>query len=172
MNMQESDKDILFKTLLKKISWILETPYSKEERMQAVCELLRSAVTNYDWVGFYLVNPKADRELVLGPFSGAETEHVRIKFGQGICGQAADSLKTFIIDDVSKEGNYLSCSLHVKSEIVLPIFAHDRFIGELDIDSHTTAAFSGKDEAFLNSICKLVGFLYEAAENEARGNNR
>lgn len=157
--MREADKSILFGTLLRKIEWILDTPYSREERMRAVCELLRSAVSTYNWVGFYLVDPQKKDELNLGPYAGDETEHTRIKFGQGICGQAAETLDTFIVDDVSRAENYLACSINVKSEIVLPIFIDDNFIGELDIDSHTTAAFSEQDEEFLKSVCIQISDL-------------
>ncbi len=156
---QESDKTVLFGTLLRKIRWILDTPYSREERMKAVCELLRSAVSTYNWVGFYLVDPETKNELYLGPYAGDETEHTRIKFGQGICGQAAETLDTFVVDDVTQAENYLSCSINVKSEIVLPIFIDNRFVGELDIDSHTTAAFTVQDKDFLESVCIQVSDL-------------
>jgi len=98
--------------------------------------LLVENVPHYDWVGFYLVD-KAKKELVLGPFVGEPTEHVRIPFGRGICGQAAERRTTFVVQDVSKEGNYLACSPKVKSEIVIPLFKGGEIIGELDIDSHT-----------------------------------
>jgi len=153
---QETDKIIVFGTLLKKITWILDTPYSHEERLRAVCELLRSAVSTYEWVGFYLVDPEKKDELYLGPYAGAETEHTRIKFGQGICGQAAETLDVYVVDDVSKADNYLACSIHVKSEIVLPIFVDGDLFGELDIDSHTTAAFTEQDREFLKKICEMV----------------
>ena len=167
--MREEDKEILFGTLLKKIFWILDTPYAREERMQAVCEILKSAVGTYNWIGFYMVDPQSDKELVLGPFAGVETEHARIKFGQGICGQTAETLKTFIVNDISKESNYLSCSLYVKSEIVLPIFLRGSFIGELDIDSHTTAAFTQKDEEFLKVVCEMISNLYVNEQDHMKG---
>lgn len=165
MTMREEDKSILYGTLLKKIEWILDTPYSRAERMQAVCELLRSAVMSYDWVGFYLVDPKTRNDLILGPYAGEPTDHTRIKFGQGICGQAAEKLDTFVIDDVNAEDNYLSCSIHVRSEIVLPIMVENILIGELDIDSHTVTAFTSKDEAFLKEVCLKVSDLFRHDKN-------
>ena len=120
---------------------------------------VESEVTHYDWVGFYLVDPARERELVLGPFVGAPTEHTRIAFGQGICGQAADTEMTFVIQDVSQEMNYLSCSPHVKSEIVVPIFKDGAVVGEIDIDSLALAPFSEVDNAFLEQVAALVAPL-------------
>ncbi len=156
----ESNKQVLYPTLLKKIRWIIETRHPRDEKLKAICELLKSAVSTYDWVGFYLVDPKKDRELVLGPYAGEPTVHTRIKFGQGICGQAAESLRTVVIDDVTAESNYLSCSIHVKSEIVVPIFKRGRLVGELDLDSHQTAAFSSEDKQFLQQVADKTSSLF------------
>ena len=142
--------------LAKKAGQILKFAKEPSSAMNEICRLLKRAVTHYDWVGFYLVDPAKPEELILGPFDGAPTEHTRIKFGQGICGQAAATGKTYVVDDVTQESNYLSCSLHVKSEIVLPIFKGGRLVGELDIDSHTPAAFDQSDEIFLKGICDVV----------------
>ena len=124
--------------------------------MQAICDLLHREVPHYDWVGFYLTDPAEERMLVLGPYTGAPTDHVRIPFGRGICGQAADSLRTFVVQDVNGENNYLSCSPFVKSEIVLPVLAQGVLLGELDIDSHTVAPFTPEDELFLGKVCDFA----------------
>lgn len=142
--------------LVKKSTEILKFAQDLPSGLKEVCTLLKRAVPHYDWVGFYLVDPDKTDELILGPFAGAPTEHTRIKFGRGICGQAALTGRTFIVDDVTRESNYLSCSLHVKSEIVLPIFKDGTLAGELDIDSHTSTAFDHSDEIFLNQICLVV----------------
>ena len=120
-------------------------------------------------MGFYLTDPNAERELVLSPFAGAPTEHVRIPFGHGICGQAAERKQTFIVPDVAAETNYLSCSPMVKSEIVLPILKQGEILGELDIDSHTIDAFSEEDRTFLLKVCYAVSRLLQRAQ-EARKN--
>lgn len=121
----------------------------------ALCELMKEAVPHYDWFGFYLAVPER-KELVLGPFAGEPTDHKRIDYGRGICGQAAESLATFTVDDVTKESNYLACSLKVNSEIVVPVFDKDAFVGEIDIDSHTAGAFTADDRAFLEKLAALV----------------
>ncbi len=115
--------------LLKEAERILTSDMPVEERLQALCKFLRENVEHYDWVGFYFVDPEKKDELVLGPYSGAPTEHVRIRFGQGICGQAAETRNVFVVQDVSKEDNYLSCSPDVRSEIVVPIFKDGEIVG-------------------------------------------
>lgn len=145
--------------LTEEIEGIVDGEGDGEEKLRAICELLRERVDHYHWVGFYLVDPEAERELILGPYSGAGTEHNRIPFGSGICGQAADREETFTVQDVSKEDNYLSCSIRVKAEIVVPIFKGGRVVGELDIDSHQIRPFSDKDRKFLEGVCERVAAL-------------
>lgn len=148
-----------FYVLLDKVKEIVEGPLKTDEKLQLICQLLIENVPHYDWVGFYLVDP-SKRELVLGPFVGEPTEHVRIPFGRGICGQAADKGATIVVQDVSKERNYLACSPKVKSEIVIPIYKHGEIVGELDIDSHTLSAFTEEDRMFLEDVCKIVSELF------------
>ncbi len=130
--------------------------------LQEVCEVLHRQVPYYDWVGFYVVDPKEPEMLVLGPFVGEPTEHVRIPFGRGICGRVAVSLAPLVIQDVTQEENYLSCSPRVQSEIVVPVFYEGRFIGELDIDSHTRHPFTPKDQEFLETVCASMAPFVEA----------
>ena len=148
-----------FKTLLAQIRARLAGAGGRDDKLQAICTQLRDTVPHYDWVGFYLVDPETPRELVLGPYAGAPTEHTRIPFGRGICGQAAATEQTFIVQDVSQETNYLSCSPEVRSQIVVPILKDGQVIGELDIDSHRLAPFSAEDRAFLEAICQAVADL-------------
>jgi GAF domain-containing protein len=133
------------------------------EALQAVCDLLTSKVDRYDWVGFYLVDPSRERTLVLGPFSGKPTEHTRIEFGRGICGQAADTGRTFIIADVTAESNYLACSQDVRSEAVIPVWNSGSLVGELDIDSNKPEAFCNRDRAFLERVAALASVLVAEA---------
>ena len=149
-----------FNMLIKKARDIVNSQLDKDEKLGAICELLRDNLSYCDWVGFYLVDQTREKELLLGPFRGEPTEHVRIPFGRGICGQAAEMKKTFIVQDVSKETNYLSCSPKVKSEIVVPIFKNGNVVGELDIDSHTVSPFTDEDKAFLEKICEIVSKLF------------
>jgi len=127
-----------------------------EKTMEQVCRILYENVPHYNWVGFYLTDPSKRDELVLGPFVGEPTEHVRIPFGRGICGQAAERRVTFVVQDVSKETNYLSCSPKVESEIVVPIVVNGEVLGELDIDSHVLNGFDENDRNFLERICEKI----------------
>ena len=124
------------------------------------CSLLKAEIPHYDWVGFYLTDPGSPRELVLGPFDGAPTEHTRIPFGQGICGQAAERRETFVVQDVSTVDNYLSCSPTVRSEIVVPLMKDGKVLGELDIDSHAVAPFTPEDRKFLERVCEVLAPLF------------
>jgi len=150
-----------FDRLLKEIEQIINTHRDDErdEILERICTVLKDEVPHYDWVGFYLVDPEAERELVLGPYVGAPTEHTRIPFGKGICGQAAATESTFIVQDVTQETNYLSCSPDVRSEIVGPILKENLIVGELDIDSHALAPFTDQDQAFLDAVCAQVAPL-------------
>lgn len=149
----------LLNFLIGKIRELVNSKLDKDEKLKAVCKLLRDNVSHYDWVGFYLIDKTRENQLILAPFEGEPTEHVRIPFGRGICGQAAELKRTFIVQDVSKEINYLSCSPKVKSEIVIPIFKTGEIVGELDIDSHTLSPFTDEDKAFLEKICEMVSKL-------------
>ena len=151
-----TDKNYLFRSLTAKISEILKQDLGKNEKLDAVCKLLKEKVSYFDWVGFYWVNPKKQGELLLGTYVGEPTEHVKIPFGKGICGQAAETRKTLIVQDISKETNYLSCNPHVKSEIVIPIFKGETILGELDIDSHTLSPFTKEDIHFLKKMSEMV----------------
>ena len=155
-----TDGKVQFDNLLGRIRDIIESPMDRNRKMQEICDLLRDNVPYYDWVGFYLVDEDKSDMLHLGPFNGAPTEHTKIRFGEGICGQAADLKRTFLIQDVTKETNYLSCSSRVRSEIVVPFMKGDQVVGELDIDSHELSPFSDADRVFLEKVCELLGELF------------
>ncbi len=99
--------------------------------------------------------------LVLGPYVGAETPHKRIPVHQGICGAAVSSAQTVVVDDVTADPRYLACSLETKSEIVAPVFVHGKVVGELDIDSHVSAAFTDDDRQLVEHCASLVGRYLE-----------
>ncbi len=145
---------------LKEAKSIIHSDKSKNEKLQEICELLDRDVKVFDWTGFYLVAEDEENMLELGPYVGEETDHTRIPFGKGICGQAADTLKTFVVQDVNKAENYLACSIHVKSEIVVPIMKEDRFVGELDIDSHTKDAITPELQSLCEDICKELSAIF------------
>ena len=135
-----------------------------QELMQAMVKLLHDRMLRYNWVGFYLLEPGAQPPmLVLGAFEGAMTPHTRIPLNQGICGAAASSGQTVVVDDVTKDPRYLACSLETKSEIVVPVFAHGKIVGELDIDSHFPAAFTPEHQDLVQHCAMLVGKKLETS---------
>ena len=109
---------------------------------------------HYSWVGIYIVE---GNDLILGPWKGPHaTEHTRIPIGRGVCGSAAASGNTEIVDDVHSDNRYLACFVSTKSEIVVPIKKQGRIIGEIDIDSDKPAAFTDEDRYFLEKISDML----------------
>ena len=129
-----------------------------DQLMEGICGLLNEQMLKYNWVGFYMLEAGANPPmLVLGHYRGAMTPHTRIPLNQGICGAAASSGKTVVVDDVKKDPRYLACSLETNSEIVVPVFKHGDVAGELDIDSHFAAAFGSDDRELVEYCAQLVG---------------
>lgn len=139
-------------------SAIAEAP-GPETAAQRAVDLLHDRFAHYDWVGIYWVDPSG-ADLVLGPWTGPEaTEHTRIPIGVGICGAAAASGQTEIVDDVSADPRYLACFTTTRSEIVVPIFAEGAVVGEIDIDGSDLAAYDRNDAVFLEEIAALLAPL-------------
>jgi GAF domain-containing protein len=135
-----------------------------DQLMGGITLLLNKHMLKYNWVDFYMLEPGANPPmLVLGDYQGAMTPHTRIPLNEGICGAAASTGKTVIVDDVKLDPRYLACSLETKSEIVVPIFVHGQVTGELDIDSHFPAAFVGEDRELVEYCAQLVGKKLENA---------
>lgn len=123
--------------------------------------LIAQCLPYYNWVGFYMLDPQDASVLVLGPYHGAPTDHVRIPVSEGICGAAVAQGETVIVDDVSTDPRYLSCSLETKSEIVVPIRVRGQIVGEIDVDSHDLSAFGPEDRTFLEECADLIGGFME-----------
>lgn len=157
----DDQRGIVQKDLLAHFVRLAEAAPSTEDLLEGMVRAIFQQLANHNWVGFYMLDPEDAGTLVLGPFAGDATPHVRIAVGQGICGAAASAGKSIIIDDVTKDPRYLSCSLETKSEIVVPIFANGELIGEIDVDSHSPAAFSQADRMFLEEAAHIVGAYAE-----------
>ena len=136
-----------------------ETSTSIDEKLMEICTFLSHNVPYYNWVGFYFANHET-KNLHLGPYFGAQTDHTVIPFGKGICGQVANSNQNFVVPDVAAQDNYIACSFTVKSEIVVPLFVNGINIGQIDIDSHTINPFTDADERFLEFVNEQVAKLY------------
>jgi L-methionine (R)-S-oxide reductase len=121
--------------------------------MAATVALLRRERPRYNWVGIYLLE---NDELVLGPYVGKPTPHTRIPLNKGICGAAASTGRTVIVNDVNADPRYLACSLETRSEIVVPIARAGHVLGEIDIDSDTPAAFTEEDRKLLEAVAEIL----------------
>jgi GAF domain-containing protein len=148
-------------SLLSRIREFASTAQTLESLQQAIVETIAHNLPYCKWTGFYMLDPHDKNTLILGPYIGAPTPHVRIPVTEGICGAAAASGETVIVDDVNADPRYLSCSIQTKSEIVVPIYAHGKVTGEIDIDSHTSAAFTQADRKFLEEAASIVGAYIE-----------
>lgn len=121
---------------------------------QGIVDYLHGNFPTYSWVGIYWVEGS---QLVLGPWKGREaTEHTRIPIGTGVCGAAAASGRTEVVPDVTRDRRYLACFPYAKSEIVVPIVAGGKVIGEIDIDGNERNAFGPEDQRFLERIANLL----------------
>jgi len=142
----------------------IDTP-TVQQFMDKITSLLQEKMLKYNWVGFYMLEPGANPPmLALGKFQGAMTPHTRIALNQGICGAAASSGKTIVVDDVRNDPRYLACSVETRSEIVVPIFVHGQVAGELDIDSHFLSAFTHEDRGLVEYCAQIVGHRLETEQ--------
>lgn len=146
---------MILNSLKPQVISLIKGETSVDERLQELCNLLRENVSYYDWVGFYFKNGDK-KELKLGPYAGAPTDHTIIPFGKGICGQVALSNQNFVVPDVQAQDNYIACNINVKSEIVVPLFVNGENVGQIDIDSNTPDPFSEEDERFLEFVTQKV----------------
>jgi L-methionine (R)-S-oxide reductase len=142
-----------YDTVLSRVKTAIDSGSDAAAAMERVVAVLKQAIPDYSWVGIYLVDGE---DLVLGPFLGKPSPHVRIPLGQGICGAAATGKATIIVDDVNEDPRYLACSIETKSEIVVPIMQGARVLGEIDIDSDRAAAFGASDRRLLEAVAALL----------------
>ena len=132
----------------------IRTAVSFAEACQRTVIWLRINWPHFDWVGIYLLEGE---ELALTAWDGPEaTQHVRIPVGQGICGLAARTGETVVVDDVNTDGRYLACFPQTRAEIVVPLLLEQEVIGEIDIDSDTRAAFTQADRDLIEKAASIL----------------
>ena len=153
-----------YQQLAEELTTLAGAASSVEDLMSIIVGRLQERLHHFDWVGFYMIEeglPDAEPVLVLGPYVGADTPHKRIPLNQGICGAAASSGQTLVVDDVTSDPRYLACSIETRSEIVVPVIVNGKVVGELDIDSHAPAAFGDEDRKLVEHCADLVGRYLE-----------
>lgn len=125
-------------------------------RMATTACLLSEAFADFYWTGFYLVDPHKPDELVIGPYQGT-LGCLRIAFSRGVCGAAARTGQTQLVDNVHDFPGHIACDSKTQSEIVIPVFNPDRkLIAVLDVDSTRLATFDKTDQYHLEKIIKAT----------------
>jgi L-methionine (R)-S-oxide reductase len=147
-----SEKTGLREDLKSEVGALVDSDASDEEVLNEVVRLVHEAHPVWDWSGIYLL---AEDTLVLGPRT-APVDHSRIGIGEGVCGTAVTEKRNQVVEDVREVENYLACSIHTRSELVVLIRDQGKIVGEFDIDSDTVGAFTQEDEALLDEVGLLI----------------
>ena len=146
------DKAQRYAAVADEIAAVLEGEPNLIARMATVVSMLANSFEHYFWTGFYLVDPAKADELVVGPYQGS-LGCLRIAFGRGVCGVAASTRTTQVVDDVHAFPGHIACDSRSASEIVVPVLDRSgRLIAVFDVDSETPAAFDAVDRAALERI--------------------
>ena len=150
---------VTYDDVLSEVRRAIDEAPSSSDAMEQSVALLKEQMPDYSWVGVYLLD---GQELILGPYRGKPSPHTRIPLNQGICGAAASSKETIVVDDVDSDPRYLACSLETRSEIVVPIMRGSEVLGEIDIDSDKKAAFGPADRELLEAVATLLATKFSA----------
>jgi L-methionine (R)-S-oxide reductase len=153
-----ADADSVADAVLGELEGVLGAEAEWQKAVLTAWHALRRRRRHYHWVGLYLLS---GRELRLGPFVGAPTQHTRIPVGRGVCGAAVEQGQNINVPDVTALDNYLLCSPKVQSELVVLVrdSRDGRVLGEIDVDSHKPAAFTADDERLLERIAQRLAEL-------------
>ena len=142
--------------LLQEFKNFAATAPTAQSVMELIAKRLHEKMTRYNWVGFYMVDPADANVLAVGPYVGSFTPNARIPLNVGLCGAAASSGQTVVVQDVTKDPRYLAGSSLVKGEIVVPIFVEGRLSAELDVESYFTGAFPPAEQEFVEACATIV----------------
>ncbi|NHK29360.1 GAF domain-containing protein [Parvularcula flava] len=153
--MSETKQEI-YARVSKEIISVLEDETDDIARMATISCLLHQAFDNRVWTGFYITDQHKDKELVVGPYQGT-LGCLRIPFDKGVCGAAASTRETQVVDDVHDFPGHIACDSRSVSEIVVPVLRDDRVIAVLDIDSDLPAQF---DEVDRDALEELVDEIF------------
>ena len=147
-----NEKTGLREDLRSEVGALVASDAPDEEVLNQVMRRVHEAHPVWDWSGIYLL---VGDTLVLGPRT-APVDHSRIGIGEGVCGTAVSEDRNQVVEDVREVENYLACSIHTRSELVVLIRNQGKIVGEFDIDSDTVGAFTQKDEALLEEMGLLI----------------
>lgn len=149
-----TDKAARYAAVRREIAAVIAGEPNLTARYATAASMLATAFApRFFWCGFYLVDPLKPAELVVGPYQGT-LGCLRIPFGKGVCGAAAQSGETIVVPDVDAFPGHIACDTRSKSEIVVCVRDDaGRLAGVLDVDSTDLAAFDETDRAGLEAIC-------------------
>ncbi|HEV7692157.1 MAG TPA: GAF domain-containing protein [Hyphomonadaceae bacterium] len=152
-----TDKATAYRELAVEVAAVVKGETSRTARYATTVSLLVSAFGGrFFWCGFYEVDPLKPSELVVGPYQGT-LGCMRIAFGKGVCGAAAQKRETIIVPDVHAFPGHIACDSRSNSEIVVPVFdARGALVAVLDVDSTEFAAFDEVDRTGLEAICRAM----------------
>jgi len=155
--------------LVDRLRPVLARATSRKEAIRKTVETVHDFNPLYNWTGVYLLE---GRELILAHEIGKPTPHRRIPLDRGICGAAAREGRTIVVDDVNADPRYLACTLETRSEIVVPLKAGERILGEIDIDSDRGAAFTADDAFHLEAAADLLSEVLSRLPEAPVGTDR
>lgn len=147
----ESKPD-LYRDVLSAIDAITAGESDAVANMANAAAILWEYLPDLNWAGFYRT---IGGELVLGPFMG-KAACIRIPLGKGVCGTAAASGATQLVEDVHAFPGHIACDAASRSELVVPIRDGDRVIAVIDLDSPTPARFDAEDAAGVEAIARML----------------
>ena len=144
-------KQNFYQTLVKQAQGLISGEHNVIANMANLSALLFTTLEDINWAGFYLMD--SAEELVLGPFQG-NPACIRIPVGKGVCGTAAATCETQLVEDVHAFAGHIACDAASNSEIVIPVFKDNKVIAVLDIDSPSLARFDEQDKIGLEALVK------------------
>jgi L-methionine (R)-S-oxide reductase len=146
-----TNKTEKYELVLNQIDATFDKELDQNTNLNHVLAILKYTFNRF-WCGFYIL--KGDT-LYLGPYQGM-IACTKIKVGKGVCGTAAATMKTLIVDDVTKFEGYIACHAEPKSEIVVPGIKDSKLLFVLDIDDLEFGGFDEVDRVFLERIVKMI----------------
>ena len=149
---ESADKATLYRDLASALEGLVSGEPDGVANMANAAALLWESLPQINWVGFYR---NIGDELVLGPFQGRPA-CIRIAFGQGVCGVAAETREVQLVEDVHAFPTHIACDSASNSEIVVPIIRDGELLGVLDIDSPDHARFDAEDQAGCVRIAEIM----------------
>ena len=144
-----------YQDLLQEFEAFAASADNVKSLMQRVAERLHEGMARYNWVGFYFMEAPAFDALVLGPYVGSFMPLVRITLDRGLCGAAATSARSVVVNDVATDSRYIGGDM-VKSNMVVPILVKKRVAAELCIESYFAETFNKPEQKFIESCAAVV----------------